>query len=107
MIENINFKSLAQKFGELDIVTQKIIIGIGAFLAVLGPLALLIGGLGGAFVAGLTAMAPFLIALAKFVLIAAAIVIAVDKITMDYVSNTPFRPKGARCDRECKYWEIL
>ena len=74
--------SLAQKFGELDIVTQKIIIGIGAFLAVLGPLALLIGGLGGAFVAGLTAMAPFLIALAKFVLIAAAIVIAVDKIIL-------------------------
>ena len=34
-------------------------------------------------------------------------IIAVDKITMDYVSKTPFGPKGALWDKACKYWELL
>tara|TARA_R100000329_G_scaffold34030_1_gene31707 strand:+ start:4879 stop:7044 length:2166 start_codon:yes stop_codon:yes gene_type:complete len=73
---------LAGKFGELDKSTQNLILAIGTFLAVLGPLILIVGGLGGAFAAGLAIIGPFLLAFAKFALIAAAIIVVLDKLIL-------------------------
>lgn len=76
------FTHLANKFSALDDTTQNIIITIGTLAAAIGPLALIVGGLGGAIVAGLSAMLPFLLALGKFALIAAAIIVIVDKLVL-------------------------
>ncbi len=73
---------LAGKFGQLEQGTQNLILAVGTFLAVLGPLILIIGGLGGAFAAGLVIVGPFLLAFAKFVLIAAAVIVIIDKLIL-------------------------
>ena len=72
--------NLANRFSGLDDTTQNLIITIGAIAAAIGPLALIIGGLGGALVAGLVAMGNFLAAAAPVVLVVGAIVIIVDKL---------------------------
>jgi hypothetical protein len=77
----INFlTNLANRFSGLDDTTQNLIITIGTIAAAIGPLALIIGGLGGALVAGLVAMGNFVVAAAPVVLIVGAIVIIVDKL---------------------------
>jgi len=72
--------NLANRFSGLDDTTQNLIITIGAIAAAIGPLALIIGGLGGALVAGLSAMGSFVAAAAPVVLVVGAIVIIVDKL---------------------------
>lgn len=72
--------NLAGKFGQLEQSTQNLILAVGTFLAVLGPLILIVGGLGGAFAAGLAIIGPFLLAFAKFALIAGSIIIIIDKL---------------------------
>ncbi len=74
--------NLAGKFAQLEQGTQNLILAVGTFLAVLGPLILIVGGLGGAFVAGLAVLGPFLLGLAKIILIAAAIIIIIDKLIL-------------------------
>lgn len=77
----INFlTNLANRFSGLDDTTQNLIITIGTIAAAIGPLALIIGGLGGALVAGLVAMGNFVAAAAPVVLVVGAIVIIVDKL---------------------------
>ncbi len=71
---------LSNKFSGLDNTTQNLIITIGTIAAAIGPLALIIGGLGGALVAGLVAMGNFVAAAAPVVLVVGAIVIIVDKL---------------------------
>jgi hypothetical protein len=71
---------LANKFSALDDTTQNLIITIGIIAASIGPLALIIGGLGGALVAGLSAMGSFVAAAAPVVLVVGAIVVIVDKL---------------------------
>jgi hypothetical protein len=77
----INFlTNLANRFSALDDTTQNLIITIGTIAAAIGPLALIVGGLGGALVAGLVAMGNFVAAAAPVVLVVGAIVIIVDKL---------------------------
>ena len=77
----INFlTNLANRFSGLDDTTQNLIITIGTIAGAIGPLALIIGGLGGALVAGLVAMGNFVAAAAPVVLVVGAIVIIVDKL---------------------------
>ena len=77
----INFlTNLANRFSGLDDTTQNLIITIGTIAAAIGPLALIIGGLGGALVAGLVAMGNFVAAATPVVLVVGAIVIIVDKL---------------------------
>ena len=79
----INFLThLANKFSALDDSTQNLIITIGIIAASLGPLILIVGGLGGAFAAGLAVIGPFLLAFAKIALIVAAVVFVVDKLVI-------------------------
>ena len=74
------FTHLANRFSALDDTTQNLIITIGTIAASIGPLALIIGGLGGALVAGLSAMGSFVAAAAPVVLVVGAIVVIVDKL---------------------------
>ncbi len=77
----INFlTNLANRFSALDDTTQNLIITIGTIAAAIGPLALIIGGLGGALVAGFVAMGNFIAAAAPVVLVVGAIVVIVDKL---------------------------
>jgi len=77
----INFlTNLANRFSALDDTTQNLIITIGTIAAAIGPLALIIGGLGGALVAGFVAMGNFIAGAAPVVLVVGAIVVIVDKL---------------------------
>jgi hypothetical protein len=69
---------LAQAFGNLDVKTKKIILIAGAIAASLGPIILIVGGLGGAFVAGLAVLGPFAVALGVMAIKIAAILFVID-----------------------------
>ncbi len=69
---------LAQAFGSLDVKTKKMILIAGAIAAALGPVILVVGGLGGAFMAGLAVLGPFAVALGVMALKIAAILFVID-----------------------------
>jgi len=74
--------NLANKFSGLDDKTQNVIVTVSSVAAAIGPLALIIGGLGGALVAGLSAMGGFIAAAAPVVLVVGAIVVIIDKLIL-------------------------
>ena len=69
---------LAKAFGNLDVKTKKMILIAGAIAASLGPVILIVGGLGGAFMAGLAVLGPFVVALGVMALKIAAILFVID-----------------------------
>lgn len=71
---------LASKFRTLDDRTKKIIVVIGTLLSLIGPLVLLIGGLGGVIAVGASALVPFIAAFVVLAVKLAAILIAIDLV---------------------------
>ena len=91
---------LAQAFGNLDVKTKKIILIAGAIAASLGPVILIVGGLGGAFMAGLAVLGPFAVALGVLALKIAGILFVIDLLIKGFGSLATYADENRKAITE-------
>lgn len=91
---------LAQAFGNLDVKTKKMILIAGAIAASLGPVILIVGGLGGAFMAGLAVLGPFAVALGVLALKIAGILFVIDLLIKGFGSLATYADENRKAITE-------